>query len=1207
MGGQVGIDDALGIVECFVAAIGNKDSVGDIIVPGAFNKSLKRRKPRVVWGHDWNQPIGKVIDIFEVGPSDPRLPMKMKQAGVGAVYARVQLNLKSERGREAFSFVQFFGEEQEWSIGYKTLDAVFDPKLQANILKELELYEVSPVLHGANQLTSTLSVKNDKGGDMRIGMPVVEGRPILDAEESDLRDSLLRIVSTHGRFNEDSQGVWAGYTPANENEVASIGVKCSNCVFYNRDGSCDIIAMDIEPGGKCRFAVIPKGVVDVDTDDDDLKMWLPSGDSEERVKFLEDDDERLLAVEIDDDEKAMISRIEEMDDDEFDGSFPDDEQKWGFSVPGAFLRRAITNRKKRRRRPMMGKAAPGSDALNQIANIVGIDAPQERITGDVLRGYGPRRGNLERLLRYWRPIMKKPGGFRRCRVILANHPELYPLENICAWLHHETTGLWPNEGCHHPGMKNCKKKLKKGKRIVGGSLWSDAQWNNRLASRFGKDDYEGMEDGDEETGTDWNEKEFKDFSDALKRFVASEPDFADFLRDDDNWESEGEDEEGMSMVMPYAKKPGCGCGGSKSAFDDDLFGIKAGRVLSSSNIAKLKQAAELINDVLTIGEVQFKGAAFVLSVEDASDLMSHIAPVVSNYDLSVSVKSQTVTIDGKNMTTDAATAIGNAIGSYTEWVDEDGYSVKGLGGMDPNARDGDGDGMVQDNTVYQRPASPKKFVSAAVSGAFSLKEKYKKESMKALKDEEPTTTSRLFSQSGALRGATDKFVDHSIKIPGTSIDRTTVLDALPVTSGVTGEKIRDYTSKDGSISIPMELWSVIKKNQYGGGPDAKKFRAEEYWLNAEQLDNFQAEARKKAQELREIYSDIWKEMPKAPKGGADQFLRSQSTTDGAVKRMFSDKAPKVSPKEALAAVIVKWETMASLIEENKKKIAAFQARVLEAQKSLLQDGVSFDDHKDWVAPVASYHDINYTVKGDRVFYDTKGVNTEAFAALEKAVKGLSGMDPDARDADGDGMVQDGTVYQRPATPKKPVKKPSAEKPEWFYEGSDVPGPFLGEAKPSDLKPKAELVGADLRDLDLTYRDLSGAWLFDVNARGQNFTGVNLANAKMNDADMSWSKFHKANLRNAFLVETNLSDTDFTGADLRGANFRGADLSSAKFSGAKLEGADFTDAKLAGADFIGVELNGVTFSPGALKNSFSDQSLAEMAARASTPPKKGMVS
>ena len=79
--------------------------------------------------------------------------------------------------------------------------------------------------------------------------------------------------------------------------------------------------------------------------------------------------------------------------------------------------------------------------------------PQERITGDILRGHGPRRGGLEHLLKFWRPIMRKPGGFRRCIVILANHPELYPLQPLCAWLHHETTGKWPNEGNHHGGGK----------------------------------------------------------------------------------------------------------------------------------------------------------------------------------------------------------------------------------------------------------------------------------------------------------------------------------------------------------------------------------------------------------------------------------------------------------------------------------------------------------------------------------------------------------------------------------------------------------------------------------------------------------------------------------------------------------------------------------------------------------------------------------
>jgi len=163
--GQVNIDQAKGIVECFVAAIGNKDSVGDIIIPGAFDGSLKRRKPRVVWGHNWNEPIGKVLDIFEVPPKDRRLPQKMFAAGVGGLFAKVQFNLNAERGKEAFANVAFFGEEQEWSIGYKTIDADYDHTHQANILKEVELYEVSPVLHGANQLTGTMSVKDNEASE----------------------------------------------------------------------------------------------------------------------------------------------------------------------------------------------------------------------------------------------------------------------------------------------------------------------------------------------------------------------------------------------------------------------------------------------------------------------------------------------------------------------------------------------------------------------------------------------------------------------------------------------------------------------------------------------------------------------------------------------------------------------------------------------------------------------------------------------------------------------------------------------------------------------------------------------------------------------------------------------------------------------------------------------------------------------------------
>jgi HK97 family phage prohead protease len=194
--GQINVDQAEGIVECFVAGIGNKDSVGDVVLTGAFSKSLTRRKPRVVWGHNWNEPIGKVLEMYEVPPSDPRLPAKMKAAGIGGLYARVQFNLQSEKGKEAFANVAFFGVEQEWSIGYKTLDAVYDQGAKANLLKEVELYEVSPVLHGANQLTGTISVKSEEKNHMpmmdmqrtaiALGIPTAPKPDKRDAQETNL-------------------------------------------------------------------------------------------------------------------------------------------------------------------------------------------------------------------------------------------------------------------------------------------------------------------------------------------------------------------------------------------------------------------------------------------------------------------------------------------------------------------------------------------------------------------------------------------------------------------------------------------------------------------------------------------------------------------------------------------------------------------------------------------------------------------------------------------------------------------------------------------------------------------------------------------------------------------------------------------------------------------------------------------------------------
>jgi len=92
--------------------------------------------------------------------------------------------------------------------------------------------------------------------------PEPEGPRLNPAEEA-LAKALISVVDEHGTFDESGCGIWAAYDPAVSNEVQNIGVMCQNCVMYQGGNKCRIVNLPdlIEPKGKCRFAVIPDGVV----------------------------------------------------------------------------------------------------------------------------------------------------------------------------------------------------------------------------------------------------------------------------------------------------------------------------------------------------------------------------------------------------------------------------------------------------------------------------------------------------------------------------------------------------------------------------------------------------------------------------------------------------------------------------------------------------------------------------------------------------------------------------------------------------------------------------------------------------------------------------------------------------------------------------------------------------------------------------------
>jgi hypothetical protein len=94
----------------------------------------------------------------------------------------------------------------------------------------------------------------------------------LHPAEKQLADALLSIVSKYGKLaDRDEKGIWVGYEGPEENEDASIGVKCANCYLHESEKVCKIASVQIHPEGKCRLAVIPPGMVSVNDDGDDDK------------------------------------------------------------------------------------------------------------------------------------------------------------------------------------------------------------------------------------------------------------------------------------------------------------------------------------------------------------------------------------------------------------------------------------------------------------------------------------------------------------------------------------------------------------------------------------------------------------------------------------------------------------------------------------------------------------------------------------------------------------------------------------------------------------------------------------------------------------------------------------------------------------------------------------------------------------------------
>lgn len=120
-----------GVIEGYASMFGERDQGDDIVMYGAFSKSLSARPAegvKLLWQHNPYEVIGKWTDLQE----DDK-----------GLYAKGRLFSSVQRGKEAIELARE-GAVDGLSIGYRTKDSEY-LESGVRILKELDLREVSMV------------------------------------------------------------------------------------------------------------------------------------------------------------------------------------------------------------------------------------------------------------------------------------------------------------------------------------------------------------------------------------------------------------------------------------------------------------------------------------------------------------------------------------------------------------------------------------------------------------------------------------------------------------------------------------------------------------------------------------------------------------------------------------------------------------------------------------------------------------------------------------------------------------------------------------------------------------------------------------------------------------------------------------------------------------------------------------------------------
>ena len=210
-------DLAEGEFEAIVSVFNTVDSVGDVVMPGAFKNTLagfadKSAPVPVVWSHDWSDPFSHIGYSMSAEEVETGLKIRGKlDIETNPKAAQVYKLLKGGRVRD-FSFAYEIRDG-----GFRESKDGDEPGLDTPYeLRELELFEVGPCLVGAHRDTELLTIKasagrttittntytpatDPKGAEPAASQPVDLERIVAEAAQKFAQDLLAAVRGQNGK------------------------------------------------------------------------------------------------------------------------------------------------------------------------------------------------------------------------------------------------------------------------------------------------------------------------------------------------------------------------------------------------------------------------------------------------------------------------------------------------------------------------------------------------------------------------------------------------------------------------------------------------------------------------------------------------------------------------------------------------------------------------------------------------------------------------------------------------------------------------------------------------------------------------------------------------------------------------------------------------------------------------------------------------